>query len=196
MKNTIRGIISRFNHSKLIVLILVTLTGFCAKGQQAIPAAGGNTSSLDGSVSFSIGQVAFTTTKSSDGRVSEGVQQTYEISVVRGLVEANNFSLTSLVFELEQAKNFAIESSVYPNPVIDYLTLRVDEKFLLKLSCELYTLDGKLIETKVIQALKTVFFMGNLPPEIYFLKVYQNQPASTPNHSPQRILKTFKIIKN
>ena len=187
MNNTIKGEICRFIHPKLMVLILVTLAGFCAKRQQAIPSAGGNASSLEGSVSYSIGQVTFTTTKSSDGRVSEGVQQTYEISVVQGLVEANNFSLVLLAFELEQAKNLAIESSVYPNPVIDYLTLRVDEKYLLKLSCKLYTLDGKLIEMKVIQELKTVFFMGNLPPEIYFLKVYQNQPASTPNHSPERV---------
>ena len=195
MNNTIKGKICRFIHSNLMVLILVTLPGFCVNKQQAIHAAKANAANLNSSVSYSTGQVVFTRKESSDGRVSEGVQQTYEISVVRGLVEENNFSLVSLAFVPQEATDFAIESSIYPNPDIDYLTLSVDEKYLLKLSCELYTLDGDLIETKKIQALKTVFFMGNLPPEIYFLKVYQDQPASTANHSPQRILKTFKIIK-
>ena len=195
MNNTIKGTIYRFIHSNLMVLILVTLPGFCANRQQAIHAAGGNASSLGGSMSYSTGQVVFTRTKSSDGRVSEGVQQTYEISVVRELVEENNFSLVSFSFVPQEATDFAIKSSIYPNSDIDCLTLSVDEKYLFKLSCELYTLDGNLIETKKIQALNTTVFMGNLPPEIYFLKVYQDQPASTPNHSPQRILKTFKIIK-
>jgi|CryBogDrversion2_1035201.scaffolds.fasta_scaffold26069_2 Secretion system C-terminal sorting domain len=174
-------ICQRFIHPKLMMVILLSLAGYCAKGQEAVPAAGGNASSAEGSVSYSVGQLGFTTFKSAEGRVSEGVQQTYEIAIV---------------LELDEAKIFTLKCSAYPNPVVDYLTLSVDENHLFKLSCQLFTIDGKLIETKEIRTLETAIYMGTLRPAIYFLRVYETLPSSTFNHSPQRILKTFKIIKN
>ncbi len=181
IKNAIRGRYCRFMFPKLFTLILLILARYCAQGQVAIPAAGGKASSKEGSVSYSVGQVDFTTAKSEYGRVSEGVQQTYEISVISGLDEAKDFTLSCIV---------------YPNPVIDYLTLKVDEKYILKLSYQIYTLDGKLIETKVIQSSETPIGMKTLRSQIYLLRVYDTQPALSSDPAQKRILKTFKIIKS
>ena len=180
MKNAIKGRYCRFMFRKLFI-ILLSFAGYCAKGQVAIPAAGGKATSLKGSVSYSVGQVDFTTAKSDHGRVSEGVQQTYEISVISGLDEAKDFTLSCIV---------------YPNPVVDYLTLKVDEKYLFKLSYQIYTLDGKLIETKVIQSSETPIGMKTFSSQIYFLRVYETQPALSSDPAQKRILKTFKIIKS
>ena len=180
MKNIIKGRNCRSIIPKLMIVILVSLEGYCAKGQEAIPVAGGNASSLAGSVSYSVGQVSFTTARSFDGMVSEGVQQSYEIIVLSGL---------------DEAKNLTLSCTVYPNPVVDYLTLKVDEKYLSTLSCQMYTLEGKLIETNVIHTSETSISMITLRSGTYFLRVYDTQPGLSPTPSQKRILKTFKIIK-
>jgi hypothetical protein len=171
---------AQVNVRKVIIAFLFSI--FCngINGQEAFPAAGGNFSGSEGSVSYSVGQVVYMTSNSVDGIVSEGVQQTYEISIVLGLNEAKNFTLTC---------------SVYPNPVVDYLTLRVDENYILKLSYQLYTSSGKIIEYKVINSSETSIFMGNLAPELYFLRIFETHAASSSNHTPLRALKIFKIIK-
>jgi hypothetical protein len=153
----------------VIMAFLVSMICIGIKGQEAFPAAGSNSSGSEGSVSYSVGQVVYTTTISVDGIVSEGVQQTYEISVVSGLDEAKNFILTC---------------SVYPNPVVDFLTLRVDENYLLKLSCQLYSSNGKIIEYKVINSSETSIFMGNLSPGLYFLRIFEIHVTSSLNRTP------------
>ena len=81
------------------------------QAQKAIPASGGNATGTNGSVSYTVGQVLYTTNIGTNGSVAEGVQQPYEISVVVGI---------------EQAKDINLICTVYPNPATDLLTLEVE----------------------------------------------------------------------
>ena len=163
-------------HKKLklsaVLLLGLGLTGLQA--QTAVPATGGNASGSGGSVSYSVGQVVYTTTTGTNGTVAQGVQQPYEISVITGLEEAKGINLTV---------------SAYPNPTTDYLKLKVDASTTLSIqsmSYQLYDISGKLLETKKLEADQTSIGMSNLVPATYFVKVIQNNKE----------VKTFKIIKN
>ena len=113
---------------KQLKLSAVLLLGLGLTGLQAqtnVNATGGNASGNGGSVSYSVGQVVYTTHKGSNGSVAQGVQQPYEISVA-GIDEANGISL---------------RVTVYPNPTTDYLTLEIDASASLSIQSVSYQKD-------------------------------------------------------
>ena len=152
----------------LIGLLLFNLNGL--KAQEAIPASGGNASGGGGTANYTVGQVAYTTNTGSNGSVSQGVQQPFEISVVSG-VETTTIELAC---------------SAYPNPTTDKLTLRVENTEKLNLTYHLLDICGKLLESKKVEGSETCIPTGSLTPSIYFLKVFDGVYE----------VKTFKIIKN
>jgi hypothetical protein len=155
--------------SGTIFLLGLIMTGMQA--QETIPASGGNASGSGGSVSFSIGQVVYTTHSGTNGSIVQGVQQPYEISVATSI---------------GKAKGINLECVAYPNPTTDILLLRVESDNLNDLNYQLYDMNGKLLENKKVNSNKTSIDMGNLVPATYFLKVIQGYKE----------LKTFKINKN
>jgi len=160
-------------HKKLklsaVLLLGLGLTGLQA--QTSVNATGGDASGSGGSVSYSVGQVVYTTNTGTNGSVAQGVQQPYEISVVTGL---------------EEAKGITLSVTAYPNPTTDYLTLRIDEFEISNLSFQLYDMSGKLLQSEKITGNQTSIVMSNLVPANYFVKVTQGNKE----------VKTFKIIKN
>ncbi|HNU59750.1 MAG TPA: T9SS type A sorting domain-containing protein [Aquaticitalea sp.] len=160
-------------HKKLklsaVILIGLGLTGLQA--QESVTATGGNASGSGGSVSYSVGQVVYTTSTGANGSVAQGVQQPYEISVVTAI---------------EEAKGINLSVSVYPNPTTDYLTLEVKDFELSTLHFQLYDMNGKLLQSEKISGSQTSITMGNLVSATYFVKVIQSNKE----------IKTFKIIKN
>jgi len=160
-------------HKKLklsaVLLLGLGLTGLQA--QESVNATGGNASGSGGSASYSVGQVVYTTNTGTNGSVSQGVQQPYEISVVTGI---------------EEAKGINLSVSAYPNPTTDYLTLSIGEFEISNLSYQLYDMNGKLLQSEKISGNQTSIVMSNLVPSSYFVKVIQGNKE----------VKTFKIIKN
>lgn len=152
-----------------VLLLGLGLTGLQA--QTSVNATDGDVSGSGGSVSYSVGQVVYTTHTGTSGSVAEGVQQPYEISVVTGLEEAQSINLSV---------------TAYPNPTTDYLTLRIDEFEISNLSFQLYDMNGKLLQNEKISGNQTSIVMSNLVPSSYFVKVIQGNKE----------VKTFKIIKN
>ncbi len=152
-----------------ILLFGLGLTGLQA--QESVNATGGNASGNGGSASWSVGQAAYQTHTGTNGSVAEGVQQPYEISVVTGIEEANGINLSF---------------SAYPNPVTDYLTLKIKDFELSALTFRLYDMNGKLLRSEKITGSLTSISMGNLLPATYFVKIIQGNLE----------IKTFKIIKN
>ena len=145
------------------------LTGLQA--QKSVNATGGNASGSGGSVSYSVGQVVYTTNTGTNGSVAKGVLQAYEISVVTAI---------------EQTKGINFSVSAYPNPTTDYLTLSIEEFEISNLLYQLYDINGKLLQNEKITSNQTSIVMSNLVPATYFVKVIQGNKE----------LKTFKIIKN
>ncbi len=158
----------------LLALILLLGIGLSdLKAQQTVITSGGNASGSGGSVSYSVGQIVYTTNTGTNGSVAQGVQQPYEISIVNGIVEAQSITL---------------QCTAYPNPVKDQLTLKVDAATMLNFQSmyyQLYDNNGKLLMIKQIAENETRIVMKNLATAIYFLKVTQ---------SNKEII-TFKIIK-
>jgi len=149
------------------------LFGFCltkVQAQQATTAAGGSAMGIGGTVSYSIGQVVYTTNTGTSGSVAQGVQQPYITSTVLGGDE----------------QQMSLNLQVYPNPTSDYLTLSVDNFQLSTLNYQLYNISGKLIESKAIARRAQIIRMESLAISTYFLKVTKNNS----------VVKIFKIIKN
>ena len=153
------------------LLFIATLCNKYIEAQTAIPASGGNATGSGGSISYTIGQIVYTTVSNSNGSVAQGVQQPFEISEITGV---------------EEAKNITLQCFAYPNPTADYLTLNVKDYSFSTLKFQLYDINGKLLETQKVESNETTIDLKNLVPAIYFLKVTDNN----------RELKTFKIIKN
>jgi hypothetical protein len=154
-------------------LLLLLLFGFFiqnALGQKSVVASGGNATGTGGKVSYSIGQVAYTTATGTGGKVTQGVQQPFEI-VTLG---TDNFP------------EITVTMAVYPNPTTSLVNLTVDNFDFEKLQFYLTDINGKQLQSRKIIDAETQIEMENLPQAIYFLNVLHNN----------KTLKTFRIIKN
>jgi len=151
----------------LIILLGITISGIYA--QEAIPTSGGDASSNKGSVSYSVGQIVYSSNTATNGTVTQGVQQAYEIYVTTG-IEETGINLSVLA---------------YPNPVINYLKLKLESKKLESLSYQLYNIQGKLLQSGKIEGTESQIDMSNYVPSTYFVRII-NQNQS---------IKEFKIIK-
>ncbi len=152
-----------------VLLLALGLTGLHA--QEAVSAAGGNASGSGGTVSYTIGQMAYTPNSGTAGSVSQGVQQPYEILVLTGM--DNRWDIDLMV-------------KAYPNPTTNYLTLRLNNSGLSGIMYQLCDLNGRLLESNLVESSETTISMNHYSPSAYFLKVIQNNKE----------IKTFKIIKN
>ena len=138
--------------------------------QEAIPAAGGDASGLGGTLSFTVGQLVYTSNSASNGSVAEGVQQPYEISTTVG-IEITNISLDFIA---------------YPNPTSSNIVLSIRDFNNEKLNYQLYDMNGKLLKSNKVNAINTTIDMSELPVSNYVLNI--NNDSST--------IKSFKIIKS
>jgi hypothetical protein len=147
------------------------------RAQDATLTAGGRANGQGGSVSYSVGQVVYSTFSGSSGTLGQGVQQPYVISVVSGI---------------DQARGIHLKFLAYPNPVTDFLVLQVSDMSGARsfpfgeLFYRLYDIGGRLLLVAGIDGSETQVEMGSFASGMYYLKVF---------NGPQQI-KTFKIIKN
>jgi hypothetical protein len=154
----------------IAIFILTFSTSSLLLGQQAVLTTGADVAGTGGTVSYSVGQVFFQTYTGTNGSVTEGVQQPYEISVLSSVKEAIGISLTC---------------SAYPNPTADYLTLKVENYAFDNLRYQLFDMQGKLLESKIITSDQTNIPMNAFAPATYLLKVIH----------PNNEITTFSIIK-
>ena len=84
--------------------------------------------------------------------MAQGVQQSYEISVVTAI---------------EEAKGINLAVTAYPNPTNDYLTLEVKDFDLSNLSYKLHDIHGKLLQYEKITGNQTSIVMSNLVPSTF-----------------------------
>lgn len=157
-------------NEKILVLLLIG-SSFYVQAQEAIPTSGGNASGSGGSVSYTIGQVAFTYQESLNGYVSEGVQQSYQISTALGV---------------EEAIGITLECIVYPNPTTNNVVLKINNHSIENLNYSIFDINGKNVTNDKITGEETIIHMVDLAGATYFIKVME----------ADKELKTFKIIKN
>jgi hypothetical protein len=157
-------------NKKTIVSVVILLLGLGGlQAQNNVDASGGEAIGSGGKVSYSVGQVFYTSNTGSNGSVADGVQQPYEISVITGVDET----------AIEMVMN------VYPNPTTSFFSLEVKKEDLNDLEFTLFDMQGRVMENKRITTSKTTVDLEGLPIATYFLKVTDNN----------EIIKTFKILK-
>jgi hypothetical protein len=151
---------------------LAFLLSFSVQAQtshQVLSATGGDASGSGGTVAYSVGQIAYTTSTGTTGSVAQGVEQAYEIYSVGIKETALNISL-----------------SVFPNPTSDFLTLKVQDYNNEALSYNLLDEQGKLVLNEQIITQDTQVAMSTLARGAYFINIVQ----------ANKKIQTFKIIKN
>ena len=151
---------------------LAFLLSFSVQAQtshQVLSATGGDASGSGGTVAYSVGQIAYTTSTGTTGSLAQGVEQAYEIYSVGIKETALNISL-----------------SVFPNPTSDFLTLKVQDYNNEALSYNLLDEQGKLVLNEQIITQDTQVAMSTLARGAYFINIVQ----------ANKKIQTFKIIKN
>lgn len=76
--------------------------------------------------------------------------------------------------------------TIYPNPVKDIFTLKVETDHINQLKAEVYDLAGRILKSENIYQGNTQIDIGSLATSEYILKIYDNN----------QVIKTLKFIKN
>ena len=142
---------------KKLLIAALLLGAFQAQAQEAVATSGGNPSGINGNVSYTIGQVVYTTNTGTTGSIAQGVQQPFEIQIVLGI---ENF-------------NINLQMAVFPNPTTNWLQLDIKNYGFEKLNYQIFDINGKLILQSIFSAETTTISMENLSTNIYLLKVLQ-----------------------
>lgn len=136
--------------------------------QQAITASGNDAFGTGGSVAWSVGQVAYITNAGIAGSSSQGVQQP---SRSGGIGVPKPKPLTTL--------------SVFPNPATTSFILQAPGYGQVKMSYQLFDMQGRLLQSKSIIGIQTILDISSLPPSSYLLNIVQEDKQ----------LRSFTIIK-
>ncbi|MES2812016.1 MAG: T9SS type A sorting domain-containing protein [Bacteroidota bacterium] len=153
---------------KLLLLIFVSIFS-TTYSQESVNTSGGNATGTGGSVSYSVGQVAYLSHSGSGGSFNEGVQQPFEIF----LLSTTNFEDANAI-------------SIHPNPTSRQLFLTVKE-VSGDLNYSITNVSGKILMKDKVSHLQTTLNVENLASGIYIFTI------SSEDNSKQKV---YKIIKN
>ncbi|SMD33164.1 Por secretion system C-terminal sorting domain-containing protein [Reichenbachiella faecimaris] len=154
----------------LFVLLYLLLGKVSVSAQETILSGGGEVSSSSGSLSYSVGQLLSTSSVSANGSVTSGVQQVYKIEVITG-TQQNDILLD-------------LQISAYPNPVINFLTIKADLQ-TDPLTVNVFDLNGTLLKSVMVENSAGIVPMEDLAEAIYLVEVSKRKKK----------LKSFRIIK-
>lgn len=155
---------------KSIIILFCLLCFSISIAQQSVNVLGGNITGIGGSVSYSVGQLTYTSMSSLGATVNQGVQIPYEITTLG----TDDFS------------TIVLQMKVFPNPTQSNVVLKISDFPLENLFYKITDFNGKKIISEKILNFETPILLENQQLGIYFITV--NQENQT--------LKTFKIIKN
>lgn len=154
------------------VFLIIILSGLSMSelfAQQDVLSASCDGSGNGGTVSWSVGLVAYSTWSDVAGILTEGVQQPYEIFNPDGIEDFVSNS----------------EFSVFPNPTTGKVTLKSFNINLKNRSASIYNMEGTVLRSVSVDAEEVAIPMDDLKPATYFLVILEkDQPV-----------KTYKIIK-
>ena len=153
---------------KTLIISLTLQSATTLFAQEAVVTAGNDFTNNSGSLSYTLGQVVYTTNTGSDGTVSEGVQQAYEIFTLNVEDHILKPSMT-----------------VYPNPTEDIVNLSIETLNGDSLSYKLFDLKGRLLKQGKLTENFTPINVQDLSSASYIMQISKNHKS----------LKSFKIIK-
>ncbi len=74
---------------KPFTIISFLLTSVAAVSQQSVVSSGADVVNDIGSISYSVGQVVYSTNSGISGSISQGVQQPYDVEIISGIENLN-----------------------------------------------------------------------------------------------------------
>jgi len=129
------------------------------QAQQSVLSASANASGTDGSVTWSVGQVAYHLQTGEGGSLLEGVQQPYEIQNMPGFQEFSGIM---------------VRCSVYPNPMTSFFEVEVQHRNSEGLVCLIKDLQGNLVKKTDLKQSKTSIPVDDLPGSMYLILILEN----------------------
>jgi hypothetical protein len=159
---------------KLLLILFCSILPFGgihgqADLQELVSSSGGEFSSPDYMVSWSVGECITETFTTNDYILSQGFHQgTYQIT------------------SIEKTDDLSINVTVYPNPAIDRLKIRVSDKEIPNsIEAQLYDTKGALLLTRKLLKNEEEIQLAQFQGQCFFLKLY----------SENKMLQSFKILK-
>ena len=155
-----------------LLMAFLAYLGTTVFAQSAIVPVGGDAQSNNGSVSYTVGQIAVQAVSNSSGiSVAEGVQQPYEI----------------LTVGVDDYPQITLNAVVYPNPTENFAQLQLNgfEIPAGGLRAILYDGSGKVLQTLPVTEDLTPFQIGHYATGSYYLEL----------RNGTRVLKTFKVVR-
>ena len=152
--------------------LLILSFAFCAtiqiQAQNNTVSAGADAEGSNGSVSYSLGQVVYTSATGINGSINQGVQQPYDYDVITGI------------------EHTEIELNLYPNPTLGQVNLTIADSRTEEYSLSLFDATGRLLmQTSKLNELNS-FSMESYAAGAYTLSVFKKE----------ELVKSFRIIRN
>lgn len=146
--------------------LFILITSSALKAQQAAVASGGDIKGSTGSLSYTIGQIDYTSLQSPAGTMNLGVQQPYET-----IADEEDFQIL-----------------VFPNPTKSAVKIRVINSHTADMQIELLDMLGRPLMTGKIETGETVIPLTSFSPATYILQVRIAQDIHT-----YKIIKTDNL---
>lgn len=140
-------------------------------GQRENVASGGNAVGSNGSVSYSVGQIAYESTSNASGYVYQGVQQPFEIVEVLTIRDIRP----------------TFTATLFPNPAANSVILSLDLTMSgTSLDYEVTDINGKVLRNGTISTNETIIDVENFAQACYFVNIIEGDKR----------IKSFKLLKN
>lgn len=158
---------------KFFVILSISACLYCstnnAFAQSGVHTSGGNASGTGGSVSYSVGQVFYSSQSGSNGALIQGVQQPFEL----------------VVTEVKGAISSLVKCEAFPNPAVKDLKIRISGEMPEKASWKMVDVKGVTLLKGELNQAETLVSVANLPMATYTLQI----------SSEKKDIQTFKVIK-
>jgi hypothetical protein len=155
--------------SAFLILYFIFLTQGILAAQEIVSSGGDYFTTVNGSMSSTIGEPVSETLKVNEYILTQGFQQ----------------SIIFLMVDFDEKDKTELCVHIYPNPAIDYLKVKVENAGTQTVSYNLRTAEGKLLLEGRFNSPETEITVNQLPAATYFLKIYTDQEE----------IKAYKVIK-
>ena len=160
--------VCKMKTKSLLLLSLALCVSIQIQAQNNTVSAGADAEGSNGSVSYSIGQVVYTSATGINGSINQGVQQPYDYDVITGI------------------EHTEIELNLYPNPTLGQVNLSIADSRTQEYSLSLFDATGRLImQNSQLNGLNR-FSMESYAAGAYTLSVFKKE----------ELVKSFRIIRN
>ena len=152
----------------IILLIIILLIGVTISAQEVVSSGGETQSAAGYEISWTIGEPVIETFTGSSNILTQGFHQSkLTVTPITEFLKSN------------------VELKVFPNPTNDFVLIQFNE-LIENSGYTLFSLTGKVLESKLITSTETRLNLKNYASGQYILKLTKNSTQP---------LQTFKIIK-